>query len=275
MNIMLYCFTDTGLGHWYRCHALVKEIVNRGSYAAIVGDKPTKWSSFYFTAKKDDKKVFETAVNTIEPDWVIVDLPEKVPGWVFNIKSNVCVITGMGHEENDKADLIINQGLVGEYCAPDYIILRDEVFNHKSKLNSLTDWFVFGGAKDKLSLIEAFSEIYHNYNYSALVSPDVISDNFPFHWIMSKSKRACISFGMTAWELAVYGIPTYAFSIAEGHLNGALKMEGAGYIKAYHKIGLPKDLQSMRHFLETSYTPTGEIPDGLGAKRVIKLMENH
>lgn len=274
MRIMVYCFTDTGLGHWYRCRTLAKIANRKGHDSFLVTDRDPEQGAYYY-ARENDQDKFEIGVNKLKPDWVIIDLPEKVPDWVFNIKSNVCVITGLGHRENKKADLIINQGLVGEYCAPDYIILRDEVFNHKSKLNSLTDWFVFGGAKDKLSLIKTFSEIYHNYNYSALVSPDVISDNFPFHWIMSKSKRACISFGMTAWELAVYGIPTYAFSIAEGHLNGALKMEEAGYIKAYHKTGLPKDLQSMRHFLETSYTPTGKKPDGKGAERIIKLMEDY
>ena len=285
MNIKMIVFANrnTGWGHWYRSIALAEHIQSQNHQVTIISDrtppKPLAWHCVSY----DDPALWRGPLYDSD-DWLLIDLPDEAPEWLYDLCQNrgikTCVLNGVGHQCGDRADLRIIQGLTDdelgpkEYAGVDFIILRPAVFEAKKISNQIVDWFVFGGASDKLNLTRKFpnwQRIVFTISPNKLQVQDREDDGFLL--AAAQCKRACIAMGVTAWELSAIGLPVYAFSLTPLHLQFALEMDKAGYIKAYPKVGIPSK-RSFRNFLSVPFTPTGKPIDGLACQRILQLMEH-
>jgi len=263
----------TGLGHWYRMKVLMNAARAKGHTVALTTDE------------------FDFA-----PDWLIVDVPEDMYSeeilYILYKHShvNVCTIDGISHRLGTRADLNISQGLSGEYSAPEYLIVRKPVMTRCLALSA--EWFAFGGASDKMGLYDKFRRNCSDWTANMVVgefapSLNIQDVNSRHHvWmrldkiepsdyifsLMNKCNRACLAMGMIVWEVLSMGLPSYVFSYTDRHLESALAMEEAGYIKAFDETGLPEP-KAFREFLQQPFTPIAPPIDYLGAERVIRLME--
>jgi len=199
--------------------------------------------------------------------------------------TRICTVDGISHKLGISADLNISQNLSGEYSAPEYLIMRKPVTQRCFALTA--EWFVFGGASDKMKLYEKFRRDCSAQTANIVIGkfapcPNIQDVNSKHHiWInlednifsiMSRSEKACLAMGMTVWEALSLDLSSYVFSYSDRHLQSALAMEQAGYIKAFGETGLPEP-KVFREFLQQPFTPTAPPIDFLGAERVIKLME--
>jgi spore coat polysaccharide biosynthesis predicted glycosyltransferase SpsG len=213
-------------------------------------------------------------------DWLVIDLPDEAPGWLYDhcqdrgIKT--CILNGVGHQVGDRATLRIVQGLgEGQYSGVDYIILRDSVFQAKKARNPIVEWFVFGGAADKMGLTQKFP----NWQRMVFTISDEdwqAADNHDNGFLLAASqcKKACVAMGMTVLELASWGdIPVYVFSVSETHLKFAKGLEEAGYAKVYPKVGLPDNQKEFLGFLSEPFKITGKPIDGRACERILGLMK--
>ncbi len=259
---------ETGAGHWYRMQVLMEAARARGHTVALTTEEPD-----------------------FVPDWLVVDIPEDIYAEeiLYNLYQhsnvNVCTIDGISHKLGINSDLNISQSLLGEYSAPEYLIVRKPVMKRCSALPA--EWFVFGGASDKMKLYEKFRRASSSWRANIVIGefapcPNIQYVNSRHHvWIdpgeiifsiMSRCDKACLAMGMVVWEALSLSLPSYVFSYTDRHLQSALAMEEAGYIKAFGETGLPEP-KVFREFLQQPFTPTAAPIDFLGAERVIKLME--
>ena len=258
----------TGLGHWYRMQVLMDAARARGHTVALTTEEPD-----------------------FVPDWLVVDVPEEVYSEeiLFSLYQhsyvNVCTIDGISHKLGINSDLNISQSLTGEYSAPEYLIIRRPAVTKYPALRA--EWFVFGGAADKMELYQKFHRDCSDWKANIIVGKFAnypnIQDVFYKHFvwinprdgifsIMDACHKACLAMGMVVWETLSLGLPSYVFSYTDQHLKSALAMEQAGYVRAFSETGLPEP-KVFREFLQQPFTPLVPPIDYLGAERVIELME--
>lgn len=299
MRVLFYtlCNQDTGMGHWIRCLALLNEVRRRGEITAMVTDKDPgldRAVRIFPVKKKNRVRTYRSAVEAFVPDWVVVDLPDEVPTYVFEYadKARVCAIDGIGHNIGDKADLLISQSPdSSEYCAPDYLILRPGLFKRHYEPPATPMWFVYGGASDPMGLLPAYQKAMRD-TWSLLLTTNQTPDpaewydpNIIYHWQarsegdqifdwMIHASHACVHMGMAVWELVALGVPTYVFSRAERHLETALKIQELGLVKAWPHVGLPSP-DAIRTFLREPFEVSEDNrPDGKGVERIVDLWED-
>src|SRR3990172_825055 len=287
MRILIHCHQSksTGMGHFTRCLALADEAWRHGHILSFVGDtNPRQGYISHYPAQPNEGEAFIKAAKSFQPDWTIIDLPGTLPAYAGDTRGKLCVIDGLGHSGNIKPDLIISQGFEGEYCAPKYLILRQELGLY-SKVPRGNQWLVYGGASDELGLLPAFNRVMADQPANLLVT-DYTSPLFNKvmgHTVVSGSgsaalgwvamaDKACLHLGMTCHELAFFGIRQYIFSRTERHLDTAKEIMARGYGLAWPDVGLPGD-DALRTFLFQEFEVTGEKPDLEGASRVLELME--
>lgn len=278
MKLLFYTMgnKDIGLGHFYRMQTLAQEAQERGHYVKFLSDYPADGVRWH-KAQPDDPAIFYWAIRSIKPNWVIVDLPGKIPDWLFG-HNRVCVI-----DQNDtRADLCVSQGYEGEYTAPYYLIIPPVNIPQR---NGERCWFVWGGAADIMRLLSNFSR---NVNEAALLvttemgSPPArprvthmvvktINRHSFFNFAL-QCDRACVQMGQTVWELAHLGIPCYVFSATPEHLKTAMLMDRDGLVKAYPGIGIPAGDKFVK-FISKKFTPKQGVIDGYGARRIVELLE--
>lgn len=303
--IMVYAEPKVGLGHWYRSIELAKRAEERGHYVTVVGNKMARPFTFFQIREGETMDLYHVLHQT-NPDYLVVDLQDRVPDYIYDlVKSRLVVLNGVGREEEQKADLTVIQGFANGlhpdniYAGPEYVILRRELFQIKEKFKPGPDvpkrnWFVWGGANDKMNLLPTFPQVFPEQNSFLIInkhfplpawtkggtihwnpaihSPTLIDDLYIVQAMLS-AKKACIAMGMVAWELAALGVPTYAFSWSEGHLKFAQRMQEHGLIKAYPRVGLPSP-EEMQAFLSEPFEPdVTNAPDDKGADRILDLME--
>src|SRR3990167_587681 len=291
--ILVYAKPEVGLGHWYRSLTLAEEARKRGHYVWLVGNKMALGQHFFQVRENDPDDLFHV-LHQIRPDFLVVDLQDSVPDYIYDLVGNtkILVLNGVGREEEEKADVAIIQGFTdimrpNTYSGPEYVILRKNITNmpRDPQIINFDNWFVWGGARDKMSLLPAFSQAMPEVEANLVVTdfmkecPSVNGNHLVFRakddsiiTVMYTSGKACIATGMVAWELATIGVPTYAFSWSEGHLRFAKRMEEAGLVKAWNGVGLPS-CEEIREFLNEPFYPTGTPPDGRGAERIVEIME--
>jgi len=278
---------ETGLGHWYRCSALLSVAFNRGHKTALVGDrKPSNSTRFYSSAYLNEDS-FVKACESFQPNWIVIDIPDKIPDWMWQTSAKKCVIDGIGHETKEKAELNISQGFDGEYCAPVYLILRQHMMISPALPKPREGMFVFGGGADKLGLAKRFVQSCKEIPANIVISPMVdwievalsqihtlytMDDNHVFS-VMKASTGAAAHMGMICWELCRDNIAPHIFSYSVGHLESAKELERRGYALAYDMIGLPENDETLLDFLNRPAVFNGQPIDGWGAERVIRLME--
>jgi len=99
----------------------------------------------------------------------------------------------------------------------------------------------------------------------------VENDNFLQYTL--DCNRACLSMGMIVWELLTIGLKCYVFSSSQKHLEFAQRMDKMRLIRAYSKVGLPKDKDEFVDFLSGGFELNeGLVPDGKAVERIERLM---
>lgn len=291
--ILVYANETVGLGHWYRANALADKMTELGHTVVILGNMQTR-KHIYFQVRENNELDLIYAIEQVEPDYLIVDLQDSVPDYIYGLGVRIVVLNGVGREDEDRAELTFIQGFSnkkrnGLFAGPEYVILRDSIF--AVEYSPQSDWFVWGGAKDKMRLLEKFYKnvksgtgfafttgfsdyiFPHENNQPQLVIGNPRDDK-QMILSMSIAKKACVAMGMVAWELVAMGVPAYVFSWSKGHLKFAKEMEKAGLIKAYPKIGIPDDDEFIR-FINEPFKITGERPDALGATRIAQILKEN
>lgn len=296
-----------GMGHTVRCRELTRTAHEEGHNVASYSPA-ADWLN---TMGKPPAQVLESARAELtgmidgsswrgafrhgdKLDWVILDLPFSPADWVIgtahNAGAKVCLLNGVGHDpQNGRTDLVIGQGFVEgvEYAGLEYVILRRELFTYVPWGG--TRWFVWGGYNDPMGLLPMFGSAMrgtsawlvegsrkstgHKFDDLSLHHRVVESTGNQVFRFMAGAPAACVAMGMICWELSTLRIPQYVFSATEGHLAFAKRMEDAGLVRAWDGIGLP-EFAVFREFLSEPFQPTGERPDGNGARRVLGLMES-
>lgn len=296
INVLVFANKQTGWGHWYRSIAFAEYAQKAGHQVTIISDRQPPRHLAGHIVPYDDQALWRSPLYKL-PDWLVIDLPEEGPGWLYDhchaTGVKTCILNGVGHQVGDRADLRIVQGLGdGKYSGVDYIILREEVFHIKEIRRPIIEWFVFGGAADKMGLTRQFpneQRISFSISDKEWQADDRHDDGFLV--AASQCRRACVAMGMTVLELVAMQIPTYVFSISETHLRFAQALDEAGYIKAWPNVGLPMRLSrqaaitslkygishhyyfdKITHFLSKPFTPSGKPIDGQAPKRILKLM---
>lgn len=276
VSIIVNANPATGYGHYHRCRSLADALVAGGHEVSFVGDAGPRIPAVrHFYAHTD--VIAEEWIRKIIPHWVVVDTHGVTPSWVYSDLWRTAVIDGVGQPDTEQADLIISQGMDGQYAAPDYLMLRPELSFVHRKSHYSRKWLVFGGGFDEMGLCERFARTMLDQT-AYIMAPYEITRN-PKHWVESTKstqniisiygipEQACLSMGMTVWEMLYLKIPCYVLSKTDRHLESAQKMEP--WIRYHPQVGMPEDL---REFL--SQAPKMEFPnlDLKGAYRVVELL---
>ena len=240
ITFLTYAESQVGLGHWFRTQALEDEAKSRGHATHFLTNRML-FRQMYFQIRNENVDDFYNCLHQIKPHVLIVDVQGHIPDYMheiarkFNVK--IVILNGVGRVDENHADLVIVQGFnngnqnKNTVSGPEYVILRSKL-NQVPAMHSGNAWFVWGGANDKMSLLEAFNqfddreailavhkEFINPSTYNKIVNTQPNSLHLICQVtgdamlpIMANSKRACIAMGMTAWELAYFGTPTYVFS---------------------------------------------------------------
>lgn len=297
--VLVYAHKEVGLGHWNRSVALVRELEKRGHYVWILGNMMVH-RKMYFQVREGVETDLYHVIDQLKPDIFIADLQDEIPEYVYDIVSEdrLVVLNGVGRERESRAAMVFVQGFSASsganiFSGPEYVILRPEIEQWREGPES--EWFIFGGAKDKMHLSPAFQRVfpeveanilmspmsdtldktYRTMHHNIFIAPSIDKQAETFRVACSNANRACIAMGMTAWEMAALGIPTYAFSSTEGHLAFAKRMEDAGILRAWNGVGMPDTPLEFKEFLELPPIQPKMRPDFMGASRIVNLLEEH
>lgn len=289
LGFLSWANAHTGLGHWFRCLALAEAAFNRGHRVTFISDRQVNNPRVLnCDAEYLNQEQIEFWTSRLSFDWLVVDIPDQIPEWIWGISANKCVIDGIGHEAQKKADLNISQGFGNaEYGAPDYVLLRRLAPPQRVDPAPCDGMFVFGGGADKLGLAARFIRSCPDIPANIVVSPLAElqqASNSPLHnvyrmngdkifTVIQASTSAAVHHGMIVWELVSMRLAPHVFSYSVNHYENAKQMEDAGYVLAYDAVGLPEGDEPLRDFLLRPAVLTGKPIDGRGAERVIKLME--
>lgn len=298
--VLVYAHKDVGLGHWNRSVALIKELERRGHMVWVLGNMMVH-RKMYFQVREGNEIDLYHVMEQLKPDVFIADLQDEIPDYVYNLvgEDRLVVLNGVGREREYRAGMVFIQGYtnsVGEniFSGPEYVILRPEL--ERDITGPVKEWFVWGGAKDKMRLSQVFQKVFPESETNILMTqmsttldetyrtmfheiflPKSLDDHADtFIRAIKGTRKACIAMGMAAWETTTLGIPTYAFSSTEGHLAFAKKMESEGLLRAWNGVGLPS-LNEMAEFLsQDPIVPSVESrADFMGASRVADRLEEH
>lgn len=275
MKLLFLCYANekTGLGHFVRSRLLAETAKTRGHEVIFVGDRSADISGVPWVRSEMGRlDSYHQAVSDFQPDWIVIDIPDP-PSHAFSLVHRNCIIDGVGHNTSEMlADLLISQGLDhgrDGYGAPEYLILRSELFEHKRQAGER--WMIWGGAADFLALVNKFREAFPSrLTFGLAITPDV----GPFEQL-SGAKAVVAHMGMMVWEAVAMGVPTYVFSLTEAHLAEARRLEDRGWVRAFPRIGLPSKSR-LQEFLPTEpfVSAKADFPTD-GAERVIGLLEDN
>ena len=289
IGVMYFANEKYGLGHHYRCLELAKELEKSGHIVYILSNLQFP-RRLYFQLRPHKKHDFYHIVDQCNLDWLVVDTPDTPDGFIYaySLQFKYKILYLNANRDWPLPDINIIQGcLIGKYSGPEYVILRSDLYEYQTDTKS-DSWFVFGGSADKMELLKYFTKTVDDRAF--LVGTEFanlpekidnekhmlasVADDTAFLALMASCKKACISFGMVAWELVYFGIPVYAFSPTKDHLKWAQAMEKEGLIKAYPDVGLPDEYRVIE-FLAEPFEIAENSLDLKGAARIVKLMESH
>jgi spore coat polysaccharide biosynthesis predicted glycosyltransferase SpsG len=300
LKLLFYTFRNkhTGYGHWFRSLALAEVAQDRGHEVLIASNTEPPFRYPWEFVAYDSPTELDRALSFHHPDWLVIDLPDTLPGWIQDMaKCKICVLNGIGYDQAEGVDLRVIQGVAdlelpkkidtsNTIMGLEYIILRPEIARYRSA-KKFDLWFIWGGGNDHLSLLDRFGESCQDKNAVMILngmaklpkrrsqnhlliepeSPEAIFNP------MAYAQWACVAMGMVVPELIYLNVSPYVFSFSELHLKFAQGMERYGLIKAFPQVGLPGK-RKMRAFLEEPFPQVGENKiDGWGAERVVEEIE--
>jgi hypothetical protein len=291
MNLLItsICSELTGMGHYFRALTLAQAAYRAGHKVTFACDlfpqeRQPGILTIPLTYQPDNPHLVFGELNGY--DWVILDSPSELPPPIKVEGVKLCLIDGVGHAAG-QADLVISQGLEGEYCAPEYLILRQELFVPGTRTVQSDTWLVWGGAADKLGLLPAFAQSCPDFPAYLLQSEflrDRVIETGKRQWVvpvkgdelvhwMRQTSQTCCAFGMYAWEALALGHSIYTFSLTDRHLKSALEFAERGWVRAWPQKGLP-DAELMKDFLAEPLKPVKvEGLDGKGCERILNLLQ--
>lgn len=295
--VVVYADEEVGFGHWYRIQALVRTLEEREHLVWVVGNVMAHGHNYYQIRPGERNDLYHV-FDIVRPDIIVADLQTRVPDYLYELSmqfgTKVVVLNGVGYDWEQDADLAIIQGFSdikadNTLSGPEYVILRDEIhkFANMGLMREPGSWLVWGGAADRLGLLNKFAELFSERPARLMASKYVTDGITPgsqiqlvyttdsgeeFIPIMATSEKAFVAMGMICWELATLGIPAYVFSRSEGHLGFAKKMDEQGLIKAWRAVGLPND-NEIAEFLYTPFEVNGILPDREATTRIAQAME--
>lgn len=300
LKLLFYVFANqhTGYGHYYRSLALAQAAIDRGHTVYIASDKFSRNCAIWLSSRYNKPTDLARILSIVKPDWLIVDLPDTLPGWIEDMATcKICVLNGIGYDQANNVALRVIQGvadlklpkeidLSNTVMGVDYVIIRPEIERFKNLAQTI-DFFVWGGGNDHLRLLDRFGQIGKDWSAYLIQSPMLPGANGAnglhkpmiskksldiFQWL-GWSKRACCAMGMIVWEAAYLQVPAWIFSYSPLHLMFAQGMQKHGLIKAWPGVGLPESDEDMREFLDSEFVVSGKPPDGKGADRIVRIME--
>lgn len=303
LNILIVFFTGKhyGMGHKVRSLVLADELERRGHHVVICTNEQLRGKTYFQSRPFEDKNSANDLYhifNQFHADWVVIDTPYTPDKWIVDrckeIKADIALLNASGDNGEDVANVCVVQGILDPRKFPsnpiyfygiDYIILRPELATFVSS-QKMDWWFVFGGAEDRMKLVSKFQRYAPTERAVIPHSPSYTPDakQTPVHQIvamnndrgmmelMGVSQRACIAFGMTAWELAYLGVPAYTFAFTKTHMKFAKGMQTLDLIRVHDKIGIP----NKKNFTEFIHKPfevlDGNRPDLNGVSRVADIL---
>lgn len=298
MKIIFWVYSGEkiGDGHIVRSSEMATVAQEKGHHTMMCSNDQFLGSTYFQVRPKHILDLWH-ALHQFRPHWLVCDLNFKIPKKVFKycarFGTKIIDINAQGKPQDERVDLSVIQGISADVedgdsvvSGPKWVIIRRKLFEVERDLQDR--WFVYGGSDDKFGLLAKFHRSLRKEEATLICTPlsapkhikqtkehelYVVSGDAIFQFMASTSK-ACVAMGMTAWETAALGLPTYVYSQTRKHLEFALRMDEAGIVKAYPKVGVPaKNL--MRDFLNQPFEPSGEMPDGKAAERILELMDEH
>lgn len=274
----------SGYGHMYRSRELMRTARAQGHDTAIVCNDH---STTYYVNDWDDIENIRYALVDFRPDWVLVDLPVNL-AWIKELAhqygAKVCLLNPVGLTTTDEE--YANADMVWRQDSAQTIILRPEFISAVPYSAEAREWYVFGGAEDLLDVGGMFIKAMPDRtawivetkltipNYAPGNKHRVVHPEGDILQYMQRANRACLHCGVSAWESAALGLPTYLFSKTEDHLATARKLQSLGLALAWDDLGVPNK-KDLREFLLMPFRPSGERPDGKAAQRLLDKLIGH
>lgn len=275
---VLFSIYGPGWGHRSRSQALMRELRRRGHE---VGE-----ASYELPAGRWDWLLL---------DWRFLPQPKLLERWRRQVR-RVGLLNGRGRRSEAGYDLVIIQGLgarlpdgVAGLAGPEAIILRESLRNLSRRPDG--SWLVYGGGNDPWHLGQRLGRIWRWGHRTLHLLQPAGKPRFPpqgrprlFHhrkrlseWemaeIIGRTSLGIVVFGQIAWELISNGVPAVVFwrkedqtfvePLAERHW--AVVADAPG----------PPNAETFRQLIARglSFRPRPPFPDGLGATRIVDLME--
>jgi len=289
VGILYFGLDEFGLGHHYRCVQLAEKLEEDGHTVYMFSNFQFR-RKLYFQLRPHNEYDLYHVLYQCDLDWLVIDTPYYPDDFVFKHKDQLDfrILYLNSDKDYPQIDVNIIQGcLSGTHSGPQWVIVRKSLSDYQATVKTgLT--FVFGGSEDSMDLLSNFTK-YAKNEQAILVGgkvPEKVTENHiftipnddaSFLGIMSSSSKAVIQFGMTAWELVYYGVPTYAFSPTTNHLRWAQAMENEGLIKAYPDTGIPSSNQIMEFInepFEINEDSRSKL-DTYAVDRIVELMEDY
>lgn len=269
MRILIYTQAgkDIGMGHIYRCKVLAEEAEHAGHRVRLASNLgPMKVIGMPSGPR------LALLFAEFLPDVIIFDLPYKLDTYITELCHSYKIqVVSLLQEYGP--DIIFAQDRASN------MILRPELTQLKGKTNS-DMWLVFGGSFDPMNLVKHFREygqekawlITNSQDRNRIPGQLNISPGDSLPEYIRSCNKACVGFGMISWEIAACGKPQYVFSLDQEHLDTAITLQESGLALVWPKVGLPGP-QDFKDFLKKEFVPYGSRPDGNGALRLLRLLE--
>lgn len=305
IGMLFFSGKGYGLGHKNRCAQFWDSLGQNQHFGYMISNLQFRQiGGLYRQIRPDVDYDVWHLLHELQLDWLLIDLPpDLLHDYYFEIakefNTKIALLNAYGDPAEERADLAIIQGWNTyaqkvtrdkHYQGSKYVILRRGLEDVGASERQVQDFtFVFGGAEDKMNLLNKTSQVLADQNgifVQTSLSTNIFKpasqnhhlySNLPgeaIYSVMGMCNRAIVAMGISAWELAYLGIPTYIISPTKRHLGFALGMESKGLARAYPDVGIPGE-DELRNFINEPFTLKKKFrPDTQAPERIIRLVES-
>ncbi|MSR78068.1 MAG: GNAT family N-acetyltransferase [Candidatus Omnitrophica bacterium] len=306
---------EIGTGHVVRCLALAKGLIQEpGTQVAFATRSDAQIAEMIrqaaypcYEIKEDEPAGMVQALQEFKPDIVVLDLLKTAPGLMELIKKNGAILIALDEYGNtrDIADFLINPIIPNAdalYQGFDYMVFPHTLISKQPISDSKTRVFAsFGGydhedlsrkvleklmpLPDSIHLDVVVGRLYPRIQelrkaFEKKGSVEIHQNPANYQELISKSKIAIVSGGLTLFEAAAAGIPCIVVPQYEHQQKNGKRIEelGAGICLKDSREALVELPQILNHLIQTPdlyrrIEKRGrQLFDGLGNKRVSDLI---